>query len=166
MNKRIKQMLAAVSMVPFAVAGLSACSSEPEAADIQEIVGEEEPNVPGQVANAEDVGPFSGVYDADFREDIPSYLGNQVTLSAEVGEILSDRAFTIVDDDAAPLLVITGSELPELETGQTLGVDGAVEEGFDLPAFERALGVDLDDEVFLNWEGEYYIDDADINTSL
>lgn len=152
-------------MLPPAI-GLGACSSEPKAADLQEIIGEEEPDAPGQVANAAGVGPFSGVYDADFRGDIPSYLGDRVTLSAEVGEILTDEAFTIVDGDTAPLLVITRSEVPGLETGQTVGVDGSVEEGFNLPAFEHAFGVDLDDEVFLDWEGEYYINATDINTSL
>ncbi|WP_155850089.1 hypothetical protein [Arthrobacter sp. H41] len=159
MSNRIRRKLAPLLVVPVAMIGLAGCSSEPEAADLQEIIGETEPNAPGQVANGADVGPFSGVFDADFRGDIPSYLGSEVTLSAEVGEILTAEALTIVgDDEAAPLLVVTGSEVPELETGQTVEVDGLVREGFDVLAFEEASGVDLEDEVFLDWEGEYYID--------
>lgn len=91
--------------------------------------------------------------------------GQEATVSAEVDEVVSEAAFTIVDpDDAAvaPLPVIHDQDLAELEPGRTVRVTGTVHTVFDLPQVEQSLGIDLDDPVYEDWDKEPYLEASEV----
>lgn len=86
-----------------------------------------------------------------FFEDPASFVGQQVTVSAEVTEVISDSAFRLTGDDvgATPLLVMRANQQTAVEEGQVVEVTGTVRE-FDLQTVEDEFGVDLADEEFVN----------------
>lgn len=161
-----KKRLAALSIAPMAAFGLVGCNSTSgpeEGADVEDIV-EEEP-----VVDEADTGPYDGVYDQGFYDDVDTYVGEEVTVSADVNEILTPKSFTIAGTDdttVEALLVLHDTELPEVTPGLTVGVTGTVQEAFDLPTVEEEMGVDLDDAAFEDWDGEPYIEATSVDTSL
>ena len=98
------------------------------------------------------------------------FLGRTVTVSGEVDAVLGPRAFTIGGDDFIgedELLVVGANNLPQLigrselpgrAAGELLAEDDVVQvtgpvRRFDLAAFEREIGFDLDDNLFRDWAG-------------
>ena len=161
-----KKRLAALSIAPMAVVGLVGCNSTSgteTGADVEDIV-EEEP-----VVEDSDAGPYDGVYDQGFYDDVDTYVGEEVTVSADVNEILTPMSFTIAGTDDTTvdaLLILHDTELPEVTPGLTVGVTGTVQKAFDLPTVEEEMGVDLDDAAFEDWDGEPYIEATSVDTSL
>lgn len=175
---------AAASILPFAALGLAGCGSDTagteEGADVEEVQDEaaaavdEEP-VDDESASGEPMEDdaealvYDGVYDTAFYDDYNSYVGEKVTVSAEVDNIISNMAFTIAgteDTTVEPLLIMHKGEVKELQAGLAVAVTGTVKEGFDLPTVEEEMGVDLDDSVFEDWDGENYIKASSIDTSV
>lgn len=149
----------------FAVSalGLTACGGDdtagPETGTDVEDIQEED------VA----AGPYDGVYDSAFYEDIESYEGEEVTVSADVNEIISSTSFTIAgteDTDVESLLVVSATEVSGLEPDLTVAVTGTVQKAFDLPTVEEDLGVDLDDPLYEAYDQEPYIEATMIDTSV
>ncbi|WP_162460026.1 hypothetical protein, partial [Kocuria sediminis] len=99
---------------------------------------------------------YEGEYNQDFYDQSTTYVGQQVTLSAEVSETLSPDAFAIAGA-VDPLLIIEEQEIPSLDEGQVVQVTGTVQEGFNVTTVEEDLGIDLDDAVFADYEGDPYI---------
>ena len=95
----------------------------------------------------------------DALADPDAFVGEQVTVSAEVEEILSTSAFTL-DGALGPLLVVqaTGSGDNEIiEQGAPVQVAGTVRENFVVTEFEEEFGVELEDELFADFESQTYI---------
>jgi hypothetical protein len=112
-------------------------------------------------------GVYDGVYDTAFYQDLDTYVGEEVTLSADVNEVITPIAFTIAgtdDTSVEPLLVIGATENNELAPETTVGVTGTVMQAFLVTEVEEELGVDLDDELFAECEQEPYVvaDDVEI----
>jgi hypothetical protein len=99
--------------------------------------------------------------------DTPNaYVGQTVTVTGELEEVLGPRSFLLQDDDllsddtlpvvtASPALARGGREadLATVLTGdETLAVTGTVHI-FNLQAFEEQLGLDFDDGLFSEWGG-------------
>ncbi|MGY1835776.1 hypothetical protein ACI79P_11760 [Blastococcus sp. SYSU DS0510] len=104
--------------------------------------------------------PYNGAYDADFREDLDGYEGVEVSLLGQVGRIVSPVAFTLTGDDVEPILVITDQELADLRPGATVAVAAQPADEFELAGLEEALGTDLPDDAYEEWEGEPFLDAA------
>ncbi|MGQ1838878.1 hypothetical protein ACT4S2_10510 [Kocuria turfanensis] len=146
----------------FAVAGLglAGCGSEgPETGtDVEDVTDGEV--VESSAAATEDAGAmalaYEGDYNQDFYDEVTTYTGQQVTLSAEVSETISPDTFAIAGA-VDPLLIVEEQEIPPLDDGQVVQVTGTVQEGFDVVGVEQELGVDLEDEAFTEFEGEPYI---------
>jgi hypothetical protein len=155
----------------FASLGLAGCgTSGPESGvdveDVQEAaddpMGAEaprsaSPSVPG--------GPYEGLYDQKFVDELDSLEGQTVTVSADVNEVVAPEAFTIAgtDDTAVePLLVIYDGDLAELEAGEPVRVKGVVHTVLDLPYVEDDLGADLDGPLYAAWDQEPYIMAVDV----
>ncbi|MCF6744752.1 hypothetical protein E9529_10755 [Blastococcus sp. KM273128] len=102
--------------------------------------------------------PYTGAYDAAFREDMEAYAGIEVSLVGEVGRIVSPIAFTLTGDGAEPVLVVTDREMPDLRPGQAVALGAEPTEDFDLAALERELGTDLPDEAYEEWDGDVFLD--------
>lgn len=177
MDNRKKQLLrkwGAVAILPATLIGLSGCTGTD--GDLPSLVNEEteESNeVVEEVSEpAQPYGDYTGVYDAEFFDDIEFYVGEEVTLAAIVGEVISPNMFTlvsntippeedVVDIDAViikPLLVVHEEELPGLAPGMPVGVIGEVHEEFYPATVEQDLQVDLGDEAFEDWEEQAYLE--------
>lgn len=158
----------------FAVSALSltACSEDtagPETGtDVEDVQEEDvvEEDVEEDVAAD---GPYDGLYDTAFYDDINSYVGEEVTLSADVNEVISSSSFTIAgtdDTDVEALLVVSATEVTDLEPDLTVAVTGTVEQAFDLTTVEEDLGVDLDDDLYDAWDQEPYLVASSVDTSV
>lgn len=162
MRTRDRSSMRVLAAGLFAVAGLglAGCGSEgPETGtDVEDVTDGEV--VESSAAATEDAGAmamaYEGDYNQDFYDESTTYVGQQVTLSAEVSETLSPDAFAIAGA-VDPLLIIESEEIPSLDTGQVVQVTGTVQDGFDVVTVEEELGVDLEDEAFADFEGEPYI---------
>lgn len=158
-DRRTARMLAA-GMAAVAGIGLAGCGSEgPESGtDVEDVTDGEV--VESSAAATEDAGAmalaYEGDYNQDFYDDVTTYTGQQVTLSAEVSETISPDAFAIAGA-VDPLLIVESQEIPPLDDGQVVQVTGTVQEGFDVVGVEEELGVDLEDEAFADFEGDPYI---------
>lgn len=175
MTRKLPAILSAVVLM-LVLAGCEQGTDGPEAGatveDIQEQfaafeedLGALEDRIGALEAGAEEVDAADDVIDdapaADeaFFDDVQSYVGQQVTVSAEVESIIDTHAFTL-DGPREPLLVVsaTGSGDSELvEDGSVVKVTGTVQESFNVADVEEEFGIDLDDELFEDFGDEHYI---------
>ncbi|GAB3349395.1 hypothetical protein [Modestobacter lapidis] len=147
--------------------GLAACggtAGDEEGADVADVAQEDvvEEDVTEEDAAGEDVatGPFEGPYDSAFYDEVDSYVGEEVVLSADVNEVLSPMSFTIAGTDdttVESLLVVGAGEDNQLAPETTVEVTGTVEESFVIEDVEEQLGVDLEDELFTDFDQEPYV---------
>jgi hypothetical protein len=145
-----KAVLVATSIGTLTLAG---CSENPE----QPSTGTDAADVRGP-EDLEDV--YDGPYTPDFHSDVEAYAGQEVTLEADVADVLSAGAFTITGPEGAevePLLVVTNRAVEDLAAGDLVTVAGTPQDEFEISAVEDELGVDLDDEAVEEWEGEPYL---------
>lgn len=134
------------------VLGLSGCGEEELAVgetDVTDVRGEDDLT-----------DPYTGEYDEAFREDVDVYAGTEVTVSAQVEDVLSPNSFTIVgpdDTSVEPLLVVVADEVAGLEPGLPVTVAATAALEFDLAEVEGQLGVDLEDEQYGEWEDQPFL---------
>ncbi|MGY1608429.1 hypothetical protein [Geodermatophilus sp. SYSU D00700] len=156
--KSVRVAVAAFAAV--STVGLSACSDtagSETGTDVEDVVEEE-----SAVAEA-----YEGPYDTDFHEGLGEYTSEQVTLSADVDEVITPEAFTIAgadDTTVDSLLVVGAAGDAQLSPETTVEVTGTVQERFVIAEAEEDLGVDLDDALFAEWEQEPYVvaDDVEV----
>ncbi|WP_159617248.1 hypothetical protein [Arthrobacter zhaoguopingii] len=166
-KNRWMKRAAAMSLLPMTALGVVGCSTSgtEEGADVEDVVDEEvDAGDP-----AAETGPYDGVYDSAFYDEMDSYVGEEVTLSADVNEVMSPMSFTIAGTDdttVEALLVVHDKEMPEVKPELTVSVTGIVHEAFDLPTVEEEMGIDLDDEAFEDWDGEPYVEATSVDTSV
>lgn len=158
----------------FTVAGLglAGCNTEgpEEGTDVEDISeGEVAETSPAPEETEEEVieedadpavEPYDGPYDQNFYDEADAYVGQEVTVSAEVSETLSDDTFVIAGEAGTtvdPLLIVEDQEIPPLDEGQVVQLTGTVQQGFDIAATEEELGIDLKDELYADYEGQPYI---------
>lgn len=156
---------ATLSILPVTVLGVAGCNSTsgPETGtDVEDIVEEEELIDEEDVAEEADpaLEPYDGAYDQDFYDDAESYVGQEVTVSADVTETLSDDTFVIAggpDTTVDPLLIVENQEIPPLDVGQAVKLTGTVKQAFDVAVAEEELGIDLEDELYEDYAGDPYL---------
>ncbi len=129
-----------------------AIGTEPEEGVFTQYEGQ-----PAVIARSVDLTPRTGaarnqsvpVTIGNLADNPQEYLGQVVTVSAPVTNILSPNAFAL---GGQVLVVGSGKEAPggSLTEGNVLQVTGPYRQ-FDLAEFERELGVDLQDELFADW---------------
>jgi hypothetical protein len=160
---------AAVGLLAAAGLALAGCGTDEaetgtEVEDITE--GEVVESTPpaADVPPAAPPTPYGGAYNRQFYDDRAVYEGQDVTLTAEVEEVVSPSALTIGDPDDLtldPLLVVHDLDVPDLQEGQTIEVVGMVQEGFEVTAAEEQVGVDLDDALFEDHAGDPWLHATD-----
>lgn len=134
------------------VLGLSGCGEEELAVgetDVTDVRGEDDLT-----------DPYTGEYDEAFREDVDVYAGAEVTLRAQVEDVLSPSSFTIVGPEGVavePLLVVTADDVAGLEPGLPVTVAATPATEFDVAEVETELGVDLEDEQYAEWDDEPFL---------
>lgn len=166
---------AALSILPITALGMTACngtSGSEEGADVEDVVEDEDPI--GEGADIEDVpgvpDPYDGVYDRTFYDTVNQFYGSEVTLSADLNEVIDPTSFTIAgteDTTVEALLVVhpEGTLDPDISPGTTIEVTGPVMEAFDVATVEEELGVDLDDALYEDWVGESYVNATSIEAA-
>jgi hypothetical protein len=94
----------------------------------------------------------------DYGEDWvepASYVGEQVRLAAQVGRVISPRAFTLAGADSEPLLVVhSGTAEPKAE--QVVLVVGTVRNAFSAGQVEQ-IAPQTPARLFADWEAEPYL---------
>jgi hypothetical protein len=154
---------AAVLFLPLAALTFTGCgtSGPEEGVDVEDVVESDE-----EVEVAEDTAfSYDADYNTEFYDEYDSLVGETVRVSATVNEVITPAAFTIAGTDdttVEPLLVVTATPVPELEEGLTVAVTGIVRESFVLTTVEEDLGLDLEDEAFVTWESERYLEATEI----
>ncbi|WP_432496570.1 hypothetical protein [Kineococcus auxinigenes] len=150
---------AAAGVVCFAALGLTACgdtAGEEEGTTVEDVQEADDEALEGEAAAT----PYDGAYDGTFYDDVNTYVGQEVTVSAQIDRIVSPNAFVIAgtaDTTVDPMLVVGASEVSGLTEGTLVEVTGTVHEAFDLPQVEEDTGVDLEDDLFNDYDAEPYI---------
>lgn len=117
-------------------------------------------------ADDESAGPERGPADVedvtDGDEPITEpdrFVGQTVTVSGEVSDLLGPSSFEIAGEDAGGegLLVVGAAQAPTLDADAVVKVTGTVRDGFDVAEAERDLGLTLDDERFSSFLGRHYV---------
>lgn len=106
-------------------------------------------------------GVYDGTYDNEFLNEVNSFDGERITVSATVNEVISEQAFTIggiEDPDVEPLLVIHKNSLDFVEEGQLVLVTGVVHKAYDTEAAEQQLGMQLENAELSEWGPEPYVE--------
>jgi hypothetical protein len=140
--------------VTAAVFSLTACG-DPGVNEVED--PEEVPDVRGE-DDPTDI--FTGAYDSEFREDMTAYTGQEVTLTAEVDEVLSPEAFSITSpdgEDVEPLLVLADGSSGAVEAGSAVTIAATPFDEFDPAEAEQQIEVDLEDDLYADWEGEPFL---------
>ena len=114
----------------------------------------------GEMQNAQ---RGDGIYD-DFSR-IQSFEGQQVTVSADVVQIIGPNAFAIADYSGTQLLVVHREAAPNVAVNCLVQVTGTAEKAFHVAAAERLAGVDFDDAWFGAFTGEPYILASNVDTT-
>ena len=103
---------------------------------------------------------YSGWYVEDFADQVGSYDGDDVTVSGEVGRVLSDHSFTLTNPAGAtviPLLVVSGDDVTELAAGELVSVSGEVNADFTVADADEELDVQLDPSRHVAWRDQPYV---------
>ncbi len=112
---------------------------------------------------------YDGLYDSDFYNDSDTYVGEEVTVSATVNDVIDANSFTIAgtdDTSVEPLLIVGADMAADVEEGQVVQVTGTVQDGFDEVTVEDDLGVDLTDDGYSDFADGNYIAADSIDTSV
>lgn len=104
---------------------------------------------------------YDGPYSSDFAEEISTYVGDEVVVSAKVGEVISEQAFMIAGGDVEALLIVS-TDTFDVSPGALVKVTGTVRKAFTLADVKEDFGSEIDDELFVDREGEPYILASDI----
>lgn len=120
--------------------------------------------------------PYDGPYNAAFAEDVGTYPqtgaigvyeGMEVTLTAEIGEVVSPIAVTITDPQdpsVAPLLVVLENADTTLRAGDPIKVTGTVHAAYNVPAVEENLGEAPDADVLAHYDGQPFIEATQVHS--
>jgi hypothetical protein len=107
--------------------------------------------VAAQQASETDIGDITG--------NIDQYEGQRVVVTGEVAQVIEPRAFIkreggFLGIGASEILVIADRDLmAQIEEGREVRTTGSVGR-FDFNAFQNAIGGDLSNTVYADWDGE------------
>lgn len=138
-------------------AGLSGCGTD-EGAPAPDLEAEV-PDIRGE-GDLDD--PYTGVLDAAFYEDLPAYAGQEVTLLAEVAEVVSPRVFTVTapeDADVGEVLVVATADARDVEpqAGSPLLVAATPVDSFEAGVVVDELGLDVDAAELAEWDEQTFL---------
>lgn len=134
------------SIAAFSALSLSLVACEPPVDEVDASVD----TPTDQAAVPEDAEVGSGI-------DVNELIGETVTVSTKVTEVLSDNLFTVYDVESMrgeEVLAVT--DLPIPEVGSNIEITGDVME-MDAAAIDAAYGVALEEDVEEAYAGKPYI---------
>lgn len=134
--------------------GLAGCNRDDPIPADGEFMGNSVP--PAEGTGQEDGVVYEDPFDQEFIDEAATYVGQRVTISGEVGRTLSADTFTL-SGAADPMLIVEEQEILEVSEGQSVEITGTVRENFSVAEVEEQLGIELDDELYTDFEGDYYV---------
>lgn len=116
-------------------------------------------------ADVEDLqtDPDPGAFD-DFAE-VGTFVGETVTVSAKVSEVLGPNAFTIADQSGETVLVVYDGTPQNLTVESAVKVTGLVAETFAVGEAEQFAGAEFEDELFTEFNTDPYIQASSITVT-
>jgi hypothetical protein len=136
--------------------GLSACGGEEDDNARAPFDPVELPDIRG----AEDIDdPYRGLLDAAFREDLDAWDDIEVTLLAEVADVLSPQVFTVTspeDDQVDPVLVVATRAAADVDVqpGSALLIAATPDKDFDAEAAVTELDLDVEADDLEEWDDD------------
>jgi hypothetical protein len=157
--------VAAVATLVLLALPVSACSQDEGAVDTDDAVEttDDDPTEPEAGADPESLS-FDEVSD-----DLAGRAGEEVTVTAQVDDVVTDQVFTITSLDGTTLepIVVVGAETSEvIEADTPIRVTGVVADTFVLTDVEETVGIQLDDEILGNFENRPYLEATHIETDV
>jgi len=149
----------AAAVLALTAAGLVACSGED---DDNPSAPELETQVP-DVRGSEDLDdPYRGLLDAAFREDLEAYVDQEVTLLADVAEVVSPRVFAVTSPDGGevdPVLVVATADAGDVDpqVGQSLVIAATPVRDLEAGTVVEEQGLDVQQQQLEEWDGEPYL---------
>lgn len=147
-TRRMSTMIAAAAL---ATATLAGCGDDGDTA--AEDVPVTDATEPSATEATEQPGVGEEGEGGAAQDDLQ--VGQDVSLTGEVAEVLSAEAFTVGGDEVGenPVLVV-GADVPAgLADGDTVAVSGTVVV-FSVPGYEEDLDLDLIDQEFEDFDGD------------
>ncbi|WP_424346984.1 hypothetical protein [Kocuria sp. CH-021] len=167
-DRRSTARTAAAALTAAAGLGLAGCSTGgPETgADVQDVTeGEILESSPAPENDPTAGNTVTGTYDQDFSDERETYVGQEVRLSAEVSDVVSDDALVIAgtaENTVDPLLVLYDLDLVDIEEGQVVEVAGTVRQAFDPSTLDPEARDEFTDELYEDHEQRPYIEATDV----
>ncbi|MFI7585367.1 hypothetical protein ACH9DO_16480 [Kocuria sp. M1N1S27] len=98
----------------------------------------------------------------EFYEQRADYVGQEVTLSAEVEDVISDDGLTIDSATSDSMMVLYDMDRVDVEEGQLVEVTGTVQDAFDPTTLDDQAEEDFTDEFYQDYEAQPYIEATDV----
>ncbi|GAA1757167.1 hypothetical protein [Kocuria aegyptia] len=146
----LSAMLAAVTVL-----GLVGCNQDDPVPAEGEFMGNPTPYGVGTPTEENKV-VYEGQYNQEFINEAENYVGQQVTISGQVSRTLSPETFAIAGP-ADPMLIVEEREIPAVTDGESVEITGMMQESFSVVEVEEQLGIDLEDELYADFQGENYV---------
>lgn len=149
----------AAAVLALTTTGLVACAAED---DGNPLAPELEAQVP-DIRGSEDLDdPYRGLLDAAFREDLEAYADQEVTLLADVAEVVSPRVFAVTSPNGGevdPVLVVATADAGnvDLQVGQSLVIAATPVRDLEAEAVVEEQALDVEQEQLEEWDGETYL---------
>lgn len=103
---------------------------------------------------------------AEFFADPAAVVGERIEASVVVDEVIDDNGFrAVAEDPGGQSYLVVHEEEVDVSQGAFVELTGTVAE-FNMAEVEADLGVDLDDETFELFEGEYGIIADSVNVMV
>lgn len=161
---RSRTRLAAVAITAaVSVVALTGCSdhvTDEATTDTSRV--EESATVDAEPASEEDVVSLD-----DVGADLEVRVGEELTLTGAVQDVITPETFTLVDPTGTtldPVLVVGAEEIRGLAPDQEVQVTGTVNDDFDIEIAEETLDIQLDDELLTEWQQGLYIEAQQVET--
>ena len=175
LTRRNTRRASVAAAAVVALGGLTACGSDSAGqeagavttSDLQEIedqlgglderLGTLEEGLGGGLGEGEGEGVAEGGDDEGLFTDPESYLGQEVTISAEVSELYTTTdvgsSFRIAGESGEPISVISASPVEEIDSNDVVQVSGTVQQ-VNRDTFEEDFGI-VDEDLFDDVDGFY-----------
>lgn len=148
----------ALATAVLTAATLGACSRQ-DVVGLPEGTGIDVPDIRG----ADDVGDlYTGALNEHVRDQLPAWPGQELTVLAEVAEVVSPRAFTVTSPEGVeridPVLVVATDDAgADAAAGEQLVLAVTPVEGFLADVVVDEFGLDADPGALAEWEGSTFL---------
>lgn len=148
----VAPLAALLLVVPLA--GCGEDQGPVDTGDAQQRTGEDTEADDGEVLRFEELA-----------EDLDDLVGDEVSVTATVDEVVTPGVFAITGEDPESMVVVDVAPEEDVETDTEVVVTGTVQPGLDDLEVEDLLATQLDDELLNDWEGEPFLEADEVDTT-